>query len=70
MSLMNDRKMDKTKLTIASLRDPSDEKEYWRTQTPEARMEALELMRQEIYGYDPSITQIERVLTVVRLGDQ
>ena len=40
MSLMNDAKMDKTVLTIASLYDPSDENEYWQRQTPEARLEA------------------------------
>ena len=70
MRLINDAKIDKTKLTVASLHDPSDEKEYWRTQTPEARMEALELMRQVMYGYDASMARVERVVTVVRLGDE
>jgi hypothetical protein len=31
-------------------------------------MEALELMRQIIYGYDPAITGLQRVFEVVRLG--
>lgn len=66
MSLINDAKMDKTVLTITSLHDPSDENEYWRHQTPEARWEALELMRQVVYGYDPSTERLQRTVTVMR----
>ena len=66
MNLINDVKMDKTVLTVASLHDPSDENEYWRRQTPEARLEALELMRQVVYGYDPSTERLQRTLTVMR----
>ena len=66
MNLINDVKIDKTVLTVASLHDPSDENEYWRRQTPEARLEALELMRQVVYGYDPSTERLQRTLTVMR----
>ncbi len=66
MSLLSDAKMDKTKLTVASLYDPSDENEYWHGQTPEARLEALELMRQINYGYDPSTERLQRSLTIAR----
>ena len=45
---------------VASLTDPSDEKEYWLSKTPEERLEAVELMRQIIYGYDPSATRLQR----------
>ena len=45
---------------VTSLFDPSDEKEYWLSKTPEERLEAVELMRQVIYGYDPSATRIRR----------
>lgn len=66
MSLVNDAKMDKTALTIASLHDPSDENDYWQRQTPEARWEALELMRQVVYGYDPSTERLQRTVTEMR----
>ena len=66
MSLLSTAKMDKTKLTVASLHEPSDENEYWHRQTPEARLEALELMRQSIYGYDPSTERLQRTLTIMR----
>ncbi|MGI4792418.1 MAG: hypothetical protein ACRYFS_26625 [Janthinobacterium lividum] len=62
--LLSNAKMDKTVLTVASLHDPSDGNEYWRRQTPEARLEALELMRQVIYGYDPSTERLQRLLTI------
>ncbi len=58
--------MDKTALTLASLHDRSDENEYWHQQTPEARLAALELMRQVMYGYDPSTERLQRVLTVTQ----
>ena len=57
-------KMDKTAFTIASLFDPSDEKQYWLSKTPAERLEALETMRQIIYGYDPNTTRLQRVLEI------
>lgn len=58
--------MDKTALTVASLHGPSDENEYWHQQTPEARLAALELMRQVMYGYDPSTERLQRLLTITQ----
>jgi hypothetical protein len=66
MSLLTEAKSDKTKLTVASLQDPSDENDYWHRQTPVARLEALELMRQVVYGYDPSTDRLQRLLTVTQ----
>jgi hypothetical protein len=51
---------------VASLFDPPDEKEYWLSRTPEERLEAVELMRQIIYGYDPSATRLQRVLEITQ----
>jgi hypothetical protein len=52
---------------VAKLGD-SDEKNYWLSKSPAERLEAVELMRQMIYGYDPARTRLQRVLTVVALG--
>ena len=60
-------KMDKSHFSIASLHDPSDEKEYWLSKTPKERLQALELMRQIAYGYDPSTEMIQRVFLIVKL---
>jgi hypothetical protein len=60
-------KMDKTAFSVASLFDESDEKEYWLSRTPYERLEAVELMRQIIYGYDPSSARLQRILAIARL---
>jgi hypothetical protein len=61
-------RMDKTVFSVFSSFEEADaaDKEYWRTQSPQARLEALELMRQVAYGYDPLTARIERVLEVVK----
>jgi hypothetical protein len=58
-------KIDKTTITVSSLFDESDEKAYWNSRTPEERLQALELMRQSAYGYDPATARLQRVLEVV-----
>ncbi len=49
---------------VASLFEPSDDKEYWLSKTPQERLEAVELMRQIIYGYDPTTTRLQRVFEI------
>jgi hypothetical protein len=58
--------MDKSAFEIVSL-DDSGDRDYWRSKTPRERMEALELMRQIIYGYDPATARLQRVLEVAQL---
>ena len=60
-------KLDKTAFSVASLLDESDERSYWLSKSPAERLQALELMRQNIYGYDPSTTRLQRVLTITEL---
>jgi hypothetical protein len=61
-------KLDRTHFSVVELKD-SDEKAYWRSKSPAERIEAVELMRQMIYGYDPARTRLQRVLTVAALGE-
>jgi hypothetical protein len=37
---------------------------YWRSRTPDERLEALELTRQIAYGYDPTARGLSRVFEV------
>jgi hypothetical protein len=60
-------KMDKKAISVTSLFEESDEKEYWLSKTPQERLEALELMRQINYGYNPITDRLQRVLEVARL---
>jgi len=65
--LVSTTRLDRSAFEIVSLDDAGDDVAYWRTKTPEERMEALELMRQIIYGYDPATTRLQRVLEIVDL---
>ena len=62
----NHLKVDKTSMVISSLDEPTDDIVYWSTKTPIERMAAIELMRQIIYGYDPTSTRLQRILTITQ----
>jgi hypothetical protein len=60
-------RMDKTAFSVISLKDADgDDKEFWRTQSTTARLQALEFMRQVMYRYDPITDRVERVLEVIK----
>jgi hypothetical protein len=61
MDSFNFPKVQRNAFTVASLFDQSDEKAYWLSRTPYERLEAVELMRQIIYGYNPSATRLQRI---------
>jgi hypothetical protein len=64
MKLVEKATVDRSVVVVSSLSDRSDDHEYWLSKTPAERLLALELMRQIIYGYDPSTTRLQRVLEV------
>ena len=51
---------------VTSLFDRSDDKEYWLSKTPHQRLEAVELMRQIIYG-DEAAKRLQRVLEIAHV---
>lgn len=59
-------RLDRNAFSVRQLHEESDEKQFWLQKTPQERLEALELMRQILYGYDPDTTRLQRVLTVAR----
>ena len=60
-------KLDKTAFSIISLdQNEEDEKVYWLSKTPYERLDAVETMRQIIYGYDPTTTRLQRVFEVTQ----
>ena len=59
-------KVQRDALKVASILDQSDDKSYWLSRTPYERLQAVELMRQIIYGYDPSATRLQRVLEITQ----
>ena len=66
MCQINSLRMDKTVFSIGTLSEQGDGREYWATKTPAERLQALEFMRQVMYGYDPDTTRLQRVLTIGR----
>ena len=67
MKAIDSLKMDKDALSIISLSEESDEREYWHSKTPYERLESIELMRQINYVYDPATSRVQRVLEVTQL---
>jgi len=64
-NLVRQARMDRTSFSICDLADDGGDKEYWLKQTPRQRLEALELLRQIHYGYDPTTERLQRVFEVV-----
>ena len=62
-------RVDKTAFSVASLLDESDETAYWQSKTPYERLQAVELMRQVIYGYQPASVRFQRLFEVAELKD-
>jgi hypothetical protein len=63
---MNVLKVDKTVLTVGRLTDPPDDKAYWHSQSPYARLQAVEILRQLNYGHHQSTARLQRVLEVAQ----
>lgn len=57
-------RMDKTVFSIASLHEESDEKAYWLSRSPQERLEAIEILRQVAYGYDPATGRLSRFFEI------
>ena len=60
-------RMDKSAFSVAALSDEPDEKAYWLSKTPYERLQAVELMRRVIYGYDPASARLQRFFEVAEL---
>ena len=58
-------RMDKTVFSVISLEEADDdEAEFWLSKTPHERLEALEILRQIFYGYDPAATRLQRFFEI------
>ena len=66
MNHVDSAKLDRTAFSAASLLEPSDEKAHWLSKSPHDRLQAVELMRQIVYDYDPSTTRLQRVLEIAQ----
>jgi hypothetical protein len=60
-------RLDRSVVEIGAIRDRPNDRAYWLSKTPAERWEALELLRQIAYGYDPATERLQRVLEIVEL---
>lgn len=58
--------MDKKSFKVTSIHD-NDSIEYWRNKTYLERLEALEQLRQIMFGYDPTTARLQRNITITKL---
>ena len=67
MKRAKDLRIDRSVFEVVKLSETdARDREYWRGKTPHERLEALELTRQILYGYDPATLRLQRVLEVVK----
>ena len=59
--------LDKTKLTISSLDELSEEKEYWLSRGKAERLNAIEINRKMVYGTDRTTARLQRFLETAEL---
>ena len=58
--------LDRTAFSVTSLhKQDREEKDYWLTKTPHERLQAVETMRQVLYGYDPASARLQHIFEVV-----
>jgi hypothetical protein len=60
-------RINKKILIVADLFDNTEEKRYWLSQTPSARLNAIECNRRMIYGIHRTSSRLQRFLEVAEL---
>jgi len=67
MAITSLPKLDKTAFSVSTLdKNEEDEKAYWLSKTPFERLDAVETMRQIVYGYDPTATRLQRLFEITQ----
>jgi hypothetical protein len=60
-------RLDRTAVTVVGLGERRNDRAYWLSRTPAERFEALELLRQIAYGYDPATERLQRIFEIAQL---
>ena len=64
--LLSEARVDRTAFSVTTLTEAeAADLAWWRSRTPDERLEALELSRQIAYGYDPAARGLSRFFEVV-----
>ena len=58
---------DKSHLSFGDFKSTdNNDKEYWRSKSFQERLEAIEFLRQIMFGYDPDTERLQRFFEVVK----
>ncbi len=60
-------RLDKTKLSISSLEDFTEEKEYFLSLSKADRLNIIEINRRLVYGTDRTTSRLQRFLEIAEL---
>ena len=60
-------RLDKTRLTVSSLDEFIEEKEYWLSRGKADRLNAIEINRRMVYGTDRTTSRLQRFLETAKL---
>ena len=64
-NLLDQARVDRRAFAVMSFVEAERaDRAYWRSRTPDERLEALELCRQIAYGYDPNTRGLSRLFEV------
>ena len=54
-------RIDRKVFSVVLMSEIENDLTYWLSKTPEERIEAVEFLRQLIFGYDPATERLQRV---------
>jgi predicted P-loop ATPase len=60
-------RLDKTQLTVSSLDEFTEEKQYWLSRGKADRLNAIEINRRMVYGTDRTTSRLQRFLETAEL---
>ena len=64
-AFLDEARVDRTAFDVCTFEEAErKDREYWRSRSPDERLEALELSRQIAYGYDPTTRGLSRFFEV------
>ena len=63
---LNQLKISK-EISHSSLTDNANDREYWLSKSHEERFEAIEILRQIFYNYDPTTERLQRIIETFKL---
>ena len=60
-------RLDKSRLTVSSLDEFTEEKQYWLSRGKADRLNAIEINRRMVYGTDRTTSRLQRFLETAEL---